>query len=76
MQYSGDAAAFSHIMQSNTSEEAIDYITAPGFFDYLSTVIQRRCEEHIRHKSAIEVIVFSQDKGLLGKTAGAKEYQL
>lgn len=74
MQYSGDAAAFSQIMKSNTSEEAIDYIDAPSFFDYLSTVIQRRCEEHIRHKAAIEVIVFSQDKGLLGKTAGAEEW--
>jgi len=76
MQYSGDATAFTQIMKSNTSEEAIDYINATGFFDYLSTVIQRRCEEHIRHKAAIEVIVFSQDKGLLGKTEGAEEYQL
>ena len=76
MQYSGDAAAFSQIMQSNTSEEAIDYIDAPGFFDYLSTVIQRRCEEHIRHKAVIEVIVFSQNKGLLGKTAGAEEWMI
>jgi cobalt-precorrin-5B (C1)-methyltransferase len=71
MQFSGDAEGFRKIMQSNTTEEAIEFVHDDAFFGYLCEVIQRRCHEHIRNKAGVEVIIFSQAKGLLGKTSKA-----
>jgi cobalt-precorrin-5B (C1)-methyltransferase len=68
MHYTGDALGFRQIMQSNTTEEAIGFVQKDGFFDYLCYLIQRRCHEHVRNKIDVEVMIFSQEKGLLGKT--------
>jgi cobalt-precorrin-5B (C1)-methyltransferase len=74
MQFSGDALGFRHIMRSNTTEEAIGFVLEDRFFDYLCWVIQRRCHEHIRNKIDVEVMVFSQEKGLLGKTSQVDDW--
>lgn len=74
MQFCGDVDGFTQIMQSNTTEEAIGFVTHDGFFNYLCHVIQQRCHAHIHHQTAIEVIIFSQEKGLLGKTSGVDHW--
>jgi cobalt-precorrin-5B (C1)-methyltransferase len=74
MHYSGDVEGFTQIMQSNTTEEAVCYITDITFFDYLCEVIKRRCCEHIRNAMDVEVMIFSQDKGMLGKTMQANSW--
>jgi cobalt-precorrin-5B (C1)-methyltransferase len=74
MSFTGDAVGFTHIMQSNTTEEAIVNIENEDFFNYLCAVIKEKCSAHIRNATEIEVIIFSQVKGLLGKTARADEW--
>lgn len=69
MKFSGDVEGFTNIMKSNTTEEAIDYVKDESFFDYLCETIQIRCNQHIRNNISVEVMVFSQVKGLLGKTS-------
>ncbi len=72
-QYTADAKGFRHIMQSNTTEEAIETVTDDGFYQYLCRVIQSRCVDHVKGKLDVEVILFALDKGLLGMTDGVEE---
>jgi cobalt-precorrin-5B (C1)-methyltransferase len=74
MQFTGDTVGFTHIMQSNTTEEAIENIENEDFFNYLCEVIKEKCSAHIRNATEIEIVIFSQVKGLLGKTVGADEW--
>lgn len=72
-QHTNDAAGFAHIMQSNTTEEAIEAVCDDSFFRYLCREIQSRCVDHVKGKLEVEVILFALDKGLLGMTDGAEE---
>jgi cobalt-precorrin-5B (C1)-methyltransferase len=74
MKFSGDAEGFRNIMESNTTEEAIEFVRKDGFFDYLCDVIQCRCHEHIRNKCGVEVMIFSQENGMLGKTTKVNDW--
>lgn len=72
--FSNDSKGFKQIMQSNTTDEAVQYITRPGFYEYLCSRIKEQCEHHVRQKIETEVILFSLEKGLLGQTKSAKEW--
>jgi cobalt-precorrin-5B (C1)-methyltransferase len=74
MLYTSDVVGFAHIMQSNTTEEAIEDIDNEAFFNYLCGIIQQRCVQHVRKELEVEVIIFSQVKGMLGKTDGATDW--
>jgi cobalt-precorrin-5B (C1)-methyltransferase len=66
--YSGDEPGFRLIMESNTTEEAVKYVADKRFFDYLARVIKDKCQEHIHHKLPVEVVLFSLDEGVLGRS--------
>jgi cobalamin biosynthesis protein CbiD len=70
--YTKDADGFAHIMQSNTTEEAIETVRDDSFFRYLCREIQSRCVDHVKGKLEVEVILFALDKGLLGVTDRAE----
>jgi cobalt-precorrin-5B (C1)-methyltransferase len=72
--FSHDAVGFRQIMQCNTTDEAVQYIAHPGFYEYLCQRIKDQCELHVRQKLETEVILFSLEKGLLGQTSLAKEW--
>ncbi len=76
MQFSGDVEGFRGIMQSNTTEEAIEYVKSVQFFNHLCNIIKMRCLQHIKNKMEIEVIIFSQERGLLGKTDNVDEWTM
>ena len=71
--HTNDAAGFAHIMQSNTTEEAIEAVCDDSFFRYLCREIQSRCVDHVKGKLEVEVILFALDRGLLGVTDGVEE---
>ncbi|OHD19893.1 MAG: cobalamin biosynthesis protein CbiD [Spirochaetes bacterium GWD1_27_9] len=66
--FTGDALAFKKIMESNTTEEAIEYITNNEFFNFITNKIKSKCEEYSYNKINFGVIIFSETKGLLGQT--------
>jgi cobalt-precorrin-5B (C1)-methyltransferase len=70
--YTGDMNILKKIMDSNTSEEAIEYIEDENFFKYIACKIKTKCEEHVYGEINIEVILISQNKGRLAETDGAK----
>lgn len=72
MLYSENASVFKQLMSCTTTEEAAELIAEKGFFDYICSLIQNRCIEHVKGALEVEVIVFSQLGGLLGSTANAK----
>ncbi len=76
MQFSGDVEGFRGIMQSNTTEEAIEYVKSVQFFNHLCNIIKMRCLQHIKNKMEIEVIIFSQERGLLGKKDNVDEWTM
>lgn len=69
--FSQNAEAFKQIMESNTTEEAIDFITDQGFWNEFAGKIKERSERHVYGEMQIEVILISQKQGLLGQTAEA-----
>jgi len=71
--HTNDVEGFAHIMQSNTTEEAIEAVRDDSFFRYLCEEIQSRCVGHVKGKLEVEVILFALDRGLLGVTDGVEE---
>ncbi len=71
MLHSKNAEAFVAIMESNTTEDALDHISDFSFFNHFSNTIKKRCEEHIKGELQVETIVFSLKEGLLGESDGA-----
>lgn len=58
------------IMNSNTTEEAIEYIYEYKFekvFDLIAKKISDKCEERARNNLKVGTIIFSQSTGELGK---------
>jgi len=68
MQFTGDAEGFRNIMQSNTTEESIQYVKDAAFYTYLATVIKQRCERYVKQVFTVDVVLFSESRGLLGKS--------
>lgn len=71
--YSEDYKSIEKIMQSNTTEEAIDYIKENAFYQYLAQKISHRCSEFIHQSVKIETVLFSEKRGLLGKSKEADD---
>ncbi|MCP4136033.1 MAG: cobalamin biosynthesis protein CbiD [bacterium] len=76
--FSGSIDAVKNIMNCGTSEEALDYIDSyieeNNFFEYLSEIIRKKCMEYVHNSIEVEVVVFSQISGLLGKSGNADTF--
>lgn len=72
----GSRELVDRIMKSPTTDEAAAAIldaNIDGFFNHLAERAKMRCQEKVYHNIQIEVVIFSQKYGLLGKTEGADE---
>ena len=72
----GSQASVEKIMNSTTTDEAVDYLfeeRLPGYFDHLAETVKKRCEAKVYDNIEIETIIFSKAHGLLGESAGAKD---
>lgn len=74
MLHCGNAKAFREIMQSNTTDDALDSIHSNTFFPHFSATIQQRCQEHVKGKLEVEVVLFSLKAGLLGQTPNVEQW--
>jgi len=72
--FSNDADGFRQIMHCNTTDEAVQYINYPGFYEYLCLRVKKQCEQYVKQELDTEVILFSLEKGLLGQTGQADEW--
>lgn len=70
--FSSDSEGFNKIMESNTTEESIEFVKDKSFFNYLCNQIKLRAERRIYNDLQIEVVLFSQKHGLLGTSNNAK----
>ncbi len=64
------------IMNSLTTEEALDYIEIKELYPRLAKLISERCMTKVHGEIQIEVMLFSQEKGLLARTEGAGDLAL
>jgi cobalt-precorrin-5B (C1)-methyltransferase len=71
--FTQDINGLKKIMESNTTEEALDYIENKDFFKYLTDKIKLKCENYIYNEINIEVVLLSGEKGVLAKTEKADE---
>ncbi len=61
------------IMTCLTTEEALDYIDIPGYYEVIADKIKKRSEIYLRGEGKVETALFSTDRGLLSLTEGAME---
>ncbi len=61
------------IMECLTTEEALDFIDVPGFYELIAEKIKKRSEIYLRGAAEVETVLFSTEKGLLAKTERAEE---
>ena len=64
------------IMNSNTTEEAINYIENRDVFRLLSSKVKEKCESYIKRcgkEIKVEVLIFSNEIGELGRSDGFYE---
>jgi len=66
LHYSDDAHTAKSLFQVNTTEEAADLIQDTGFWGYMALKMKERAEAHVFNELDIEVVTFSNSKGLLG----------
>ncbi|MBN2041898.1 MAG: cobalamin biosynthesis protein CbiD [Spirochaetes bacterium] len=71
--FTGNADVVKAIMESLTTEEAIEYIKDMSFFMYLAETAAERCCGFVHNDLSVEVVLFSEKKGLLGKSKGADQ---
>ena len=62
------------IMASNTTEEAVQFVTDKSFYTYLSHQIKKRIENYSRKAIEAEVVIFAESTGLLGQSSMAGEW--
>jgi cobalt-precorrin-5B (C1)-methyltransferase len=67
----GDSGSVQKIMSSNTTEEALLYITDQNFYRHITNMISRRCAEYVNDSLMVGCAMFSQHKGLLGMSDNA-----
>jgi len=65
MKYSGDTEAFLKIMNSNTAEEAVNYVSKKDFYGYISNIIAQKIEQRCHAELKADVVLFSHEKGRL-----------
>lgn len=56
------------ILSSNTTEEALDYIENPEFYNHITLKIRDKCSDYIYGSKPVYVTLFSEVKGLLWST--------
>lgn len=71
--FTDDINIIKKIMESNTVEEALDYINNKEFFNFISEKIKKKCQELLKNKINIEVSIFSLNYGFLAETEGVKK---
>ena len=73
----GNNSLLNQIMNSITTEEALDYIKEAGLLSRTMTLIMDRILYHMNKRAGdklrIGVITFSNQHGILGKTQGVEE---
>ncbi|MDW7668117.1 MAG: cobalt-precorrin-5B (C(1))-methyltransferase CbiD [Bacillota bacterium] len=75
----GNKKILNQIMKSNTTEEGVEVlknqkqIDCKIVFNEIVEAVKSRCEKRVYNKIDIEVVMFSQKRGLLGMTKKAKE---
>lgn len=68
LHHTGDVAMFKKLFVCNTTEEAVENITNNSFYSYLAETIKKRSQQHVKNELNVEVLLFSQQKGELGRT--------
>jgi len=61
------------IMDSLTTEEALDFIDVPGFYELIADKIKKRSEIYLKGGAEVETMLYSTEKGLLAKTDKAED---
>lgn len=74
LEYSKDSATALELMKINTTEEAVAIVRNNGFWKYLAEKISSRAWEYVHHQLEVDVITFSQSKGLLGYSKNAHSF--
>lgn len=67
----GDCVSVQKIMSSNTTEEALDYITDGNFYRHITNMISGRCAGYVNDSLMVGCVMFSRHKGLLGMSNNA-----
>ena len=67
----GDGEAARRIMESNTTDDALDHIRHDLFFRHIADAVCRRCAEFVHGALAVDCVIFSQRKGLLAMSGSA-----
>lgn len=70
-QYTKDIEGFEKIMTANTTEEVVSEMEHTKFWGYLANKIKSRAEQYIYGEIQVEIVIFSQQKGLLSSTKNA-----
>jgi len=74
LKYSCDIDNSLKIMESNTTEEAIQFVQDSSFYVYLCHQIKKRIETYSRKSIEAEVVIFAESTGLLGQSSMAGEW--
>ena len=69
--FTKDAEGFQNIMSANTTEEVANDIDDTAFWNYLAETIKKRSESYIYNELEVEIVLFSQQKGMLAATDNA-----
>ncbi|MDX9797479.1 MAG: cobalt-precorrin-5B (C(1))-methyltransferase CbiD [Methanofastidiosum sp.] len=70
-----DTRLIREIMESNTTEEAVDYILKDGLkdvFNILAEKISERCTKRTQNKIEVSCVIYSLKHGLLGMSKNAE----
>lgn len=67
-QFTKDVQGFHKIMSANTTEEVVSEIESTSFWNHLAETIKIRAEQYIYDELQVEIVLFSQQKGLLASS--------
>ena len=70
-QFTKDVEGFQDIMDANTTEEVVSSMENTAFWNYLADKIKTRAEQYIYQELRVEIVLFSQQKGLLASSENA-----
>jgi len=68
LHHTGDVEMFQKLFVCNTTEEAVECITNSSFYSYLAEAVKKRSEQYVKNELNVEVLLFSQQSGELGRT--------
>lgn len=74
----GTQGVAQQVLRANTTEEALDYLNQADLMEQVGSLVVEKIkyymEKRVRDQMNVEVVMFSNTYGLLGKTKGAQEY--